>query len=519
MHPRDPSEFLRKFLELLPFPAVLSRPDGREARCNTPFTLLFSLDGQPDPARDWLEVLVPPGPALQETRDRQNRNARPSGEAYGWDLKVRAADGPQSRFTAYCLPLDRELVLHLLEETSPALIAQHSLALRLRYEKALNALAHTLLQGMEPGQALNRALQELVEATGVCRVYVYRNREDEKLGLCYTPLAEAVRPGVAGIMPGELNQCLAYGDRIPRWREVMSQGGRISGLVEEFPPTERAILGAQDIQQILVLPLYLNQQWSGFMGFDDTTGRRRWSAADKEALHTAASIVGAYLWQQEAQAKLALNEQRFRHVVEHAIEGIFIIQNQVIKFVNPFGCLILEASENQIVGSGMDRFNHPDDRALMAERFKRRMAGEPVSQAVEHRIVTLGGHLKWVEAYGTLATWEGCQADMVFVRDITEAKAAAEERLAREKLLSAVQLAGAVCHELNQPLQVIRAKAELLLLDPLLDPGISRQLEGIMEETDRMGDITRRLGNLTRLETKKYLGDHRILDLERSSGN
>ena len=39
----------------------------------------------------------------------------------------------------------------------------------------------------------------------------------------------------------------------------------------------------------------------------------------------------------------------------------------------------------------------------------------------------------------------------------------------------------------------------------------------IMQEAERMANLVRRIGKITRYETKSYVGDQRILDLDRAT--
>ncbi len=86
----------------------------------------------------------------------------------------------------------------------------------------------------------------------------------------------------------------------------------------------------------------------------------------------------------------------------------------------------------------------------------------------------------------------------------------------REKLSGILELAGAVCHELNQPLQSVSGYSELLMMD--LDAGdrTYETLKKIRHEIGRIGELTRKIMKITRYETKPYLKS-RIVDIDRSS--
>jgi len=84
-----------------------------------------------------------------------------------------------------------------------------------------------------------------------------------------------------------------------------------------------------------------------------------------------------------------------------------------------------------------------------------------------------------------------------------------------EKQATLAALAGTAAHELNQPLTAIMGLVELLQLSA--EGATANQLDKVYRETERMSEIVRRIGRITRFSTKKYVGDTEILDLEESS--
>ena len=79
------------------------------------------------------------------------------------------------------------------------------------------------------------------------------------------------------------------------------------------------------------------------------------------------------------------------------------------------------------------------------------------------------------------------------------------------------ELAGTAAHELNQPLTSVLGFAELLQRRGGGDDGTREALAAILREAERMAGIVRKIGRITRYETKEYVGNRRIVDLERSS--
>ena len=95
----------------------------------------------------------------------------------------------------------------------------------------------------------------------------------------------------------------------------------------------------------------------------------------------------------------------------------------------------------------------------------------------------------------------------------------AEQRLEKsERAAMIAELAGTAAHELNQPLTSVMGYAELLKRRLKEDDPLYRAVDIIFREAERMAEIVRKIGKITRYETKAYVGKARIVDLERSTG-
>lgn len=96
---------------------------------------------------------------------------------------------------------------------------------------------------------------------------------------------------------------------------------------------------------------------------------------------------------------------------------------------------------------------------------------------------------------------------------------AEEELRTREKQALIAELAGAAAHELNQPLTSVLGYAELIRRRSTDAAAVQSAAAILTQEADRMADIVRKIGKITRYETKNYVGAAKILDLDRSSSS
>ncbi|MFO0682018.1 MAG: PAS domain S-box protein [Sandaracinus sp.] len=95
----------------------------------------------------------------------------------------------------------------------------------------------------------------------------------------------------------------------------------------------------------------------------------------------------------------------------------------------------------------------------------------------------------------------------------------AQEKLAMtEKQALIAELAGTAAHELNQPLTSVMGYAELLGRKTAAGTPEHHAASVIMKEAERMADIVRKIGKITKYETKSYVGTQKILDLDRAAG-
>jgi len=87
----------------------------------------------------------------------------------------------------------------------------------------------------------------------------------------------------------------------------------------------------------------------------------------------------------------------------------------------------------------------------------------------------------------------------------------------KERLTGVKELAGAVCHELGQPLAIISGYSQLLKQEYLgEDSLICNYLSNVIIQIEKMNDITTKIKSIARYETCKCFGKQKIIDIDKS---
>ncbi len=160
-------------------------------------------------------------------------------------------------------------------------------------------------------------------------------------------------------------------------------------------------------------------------------------------------------------------------------------------------------------------------RALRGDGAGRRGRLEPSRMEIYGR----DGTLIPVSLTASLVYENGREVATVGVVSDLREQLRIEERLvqAQEKLIISerqaviAELAGTTAHELNQPLTSVMGYSELL--KKRMAPGDPhyRAVDTILREAERMAEIVRKIGRITKYETKTYVGGTQIIDLEKST--
>ncbi len=138
------------------------------------------------------------------------------------------------------------------------------------------------------------------------------------------------------------------------------------------------------------------------------------------------------------EESLRMSETKYRQVVEYANEAIVVLQGGILVLVNPKTAEFTGYPQEDLWHMPFFTFIHPDDRAMVVDRYQRRMRGEEPPSRYSFRLLKKDGTTAWVDISAVPIEWEGRPASLNFLIDITERRQTLEWLREREELLKTV---------------------------------------------------------------------------------
>ncbi|MFN3742070.1 MAG: histidine kinase N-terminal 7TM domain-containing protein [Anaerolineales bacterium] len=176
--------------------------------------------------------------------------------------------------------------------------------------KALSTAAIELMRAAGWEFVAPAMLEALGSAADVSRVYIFQNSIDSQNVLTVSQRSEWVAPHATPQIDNPALQAFRMVENgFERWVRLLSENQVVAGLIRDFPEIERPLLEAQDIRSLLVLPIFTEGKWWGFIGFDECRRERVWRNEEIEALRLAAELLGTAIHRQEMRLNMERHQQ------------------------------------------------------------------------------------------------------------------------------------------------------------------------------------------------------------------
>jgi PAS domain S-box-containing protein len=217
------------------------------------------------------------------------------------------------------------------------------------------------------------------------------------------------------------------------------------------------------------------------------------------------------------ERKLERVENRYRNVVEAQTDLVCrYLPDTTLTFVNDAYCRYFERTKEQLIGTRLIDQIPPSDREDTLKHVES-LVSHPRTEMSERRILRTDGGIAWQQwvDHSIVENGNGVVEIQAIGRDITELKVAEHEaqqqreqvtHLTRVAILG--ELAGALAHELNQPLTAILSNAQSASLLLSREPPDIAEVRGILDDIEaddkRAGEIIARLRTMLKKGRLKF---------------
>ncbi|MDR1908512.1 MAG: response regulator [Spirochaetaceae bacterium] len=152
---------------------------------------------------------------------------------------------------------------------------------------------------------LSRSMELMARNLDVSRIYIWQNTVKDG-DLCYVQVCSWTEDrGFAGKPSGGGTE-YAYRETLPNWQSVLSTGRCINGPLPGFPEAERAYFAGYGLKSMLVVPVFVENLFWGFVSFDDSRQERIFPEDAESILRSGSLLLANALVRAEVMENLVV---------------------------------------------------------------------------------------------------------------------------------------------------------------------------------------------------------------------
>jgi signal transduction histidine kinase/CheY-like chemotaxis protein len=219
-----------------------------------------------------------------------------------------------------------------LIEKEKSLTAEKDIKERNKLLKVVNQMAEMLLSS--ESEDMETTVREAMKVLALCvdadRMYIWKNQMIRgKLHYLqhYEWISDTGKAVTLRAKPG-----YSYIDTIPAWEQNFSEGRYINGPVSELSELEQKALKPFGIYSILVIPLFLQSRFWGFVSLDDCRKERKSSEEEINIIRSGSLLLASAIVRREN--KLLINTRMRQQELMADISRSFISKEPMEDLIN-----------------------------------------------------------------------------------------------------------------------------------------------------------------------------------------
>ncbi len=369
------------------------------------------------------------------------------------------------------------------------------------------------LQGEGIDEGIEKALASLGHYCKADRVYLFLYRDQ------YTRVDNTHEWCDEGISRGiEYLQDICAPKELP-WVHEAILASEVLNIqdVSQLPARahlEKKILEAQNIKSLLLVPVSINQEILGFLGFDSVKEKRKWNGHEINLLKILAGNIGLLISRKRFESRLCESEEKFRTLADTSPLAIYMSSGieQTAEYINPTFVKLFGYTMDEVpTVAEWYPLAYPDEdyrNSLVNEwQIKVEQAIETNSaiESMETVVTCKDGSTKTI-LWGFSAVGK---QNWSLGLDLTDRKQAEGKRIKLESRLRQSQkmeaigtMAGGIAHDFNNLLAIIGGNLDLLQFKQQAEKPIDENLDHIREATSRAKNLVAQILAFSRQEHK-----------------
>ena len=350
---------------------------------------------------------------------------------------------------------------------------------------------------------LYRSMGMIAGALGVQRVSIWKNFNKGNELYCnqvYQWLGGDELP-----MDEAYTTNISYREKIADWERILSKGECINSLISDRPPAEQTYLAPLGIKTIFIMPVFVQDEFWGFVAYDDCRTARIFSENEQSILRSSGIVIANAYLRNEMTRNIYDTATKLEAVVANYSGIIWSVDsNYTITLYNGLLLKQLNTKSPLVEGKKLESYMNWEKHSTILTNMRKTFSDGPqdwithVDDRILHARSTpifdeYGNAASIVGSFDDITELSRLQADLeAALKEARQANAAKSTFLAR------------MSHEMRTPLNAIIGLSELSLGSGKMDGECSSNLEKINNAGMTLLSTVNHILDISKIEAGKF---------------